>query len=63
MTEVPGEPVAKACGCGRKFTRAEWDALPFAYVYRDVFERVEYRHCICLSTLGLVLEKFKEDES
>lgn len=46
----------KKCGCGRVYTREEWNQLPIGYEQHDVFGRHEGRHCSCGSTLQVVLE-------
>lgn len=46
----------KKCGCGQTYTTpAEWTALPHAYHQTDTFATIEYRHCECGSTLGIIL--------
>jgi len=56
-----GPDILRAHACGRSFTRAEWAALPFAYVDMCVaslepdapFTRHVFRHCPCGSTIGV----------
>jgi len=49
--------VFKTHGCGRSFTREEWDALPHAFDFPTEDETGKYllesRHCPCKSTLGI----------
>lgn len=45
----------KACGCGRHFTRAEWDAIPSLGLMlsdRDGFE-LNLKNCACGSTISV----------
>ena len=52
--------VVKTCGCGRKFSTAEWRQLPHAYTQDDGVERVEYRNCPCGSTIGVRQARARE---
>jgi hypothetical protein len=45
----------KVCGCGRPYTRAGWDRLPFVGVQDDGVERIELRNCVCGSTIAVAL--------
>ncbi len=52
----------KRCGCGREYcgpTSSElplsWDMLPLAYHYTDDFATQEARHCVCLSTITVLI--------
>lgn len=54
--------VIKACGCGRTYTRDEWKAMTYhaeqtipADQYGNA-ETLEYRHCVCRSTLALDID-------
>lgn len=54
------EAVVKKCGCGRVFTQAQWDALPYGWREPgwDVDGAevlVEYRNCYCTSTIGIAV--------
>lgn len=48
-------PLVKACGCGRLYTRAQWDALAYVGPWDDETELFELRNCACGSTLALSL--------
>ena len=53
-------PIIKTCPmCGRTYTAEQWAALPFGYEDRDDFERLEFRHCPCTSTIAIVLETYR----
>ena len=43
------ELVVKRCGCGREYTQAQWNALPFC----GFIESCELRNCMCGSTIGI----------
>lgn len=47
----------KRCsGCGREFTRAQWDELEYVGPMDDGFEGLELRNCPdCDSTIAIVL--------
>ena len=49
--------VIKTCGCGRSYTRAEWEKLHFVGVQETESSRTRYRlemrNCICRSTIGV----------
>lgn len=59
----------KICGCGRSYSPtdhgpasnavlnlAPWSSLEFAYARADDFARAEARHCVCGSTLEIMIE-------
>ena len=48
--------VLKSCACGRRFTLAEWQALPGGTRAIQGGELYEVRHCACRSTLYVPLE-------
>lgn len=62
------DPIAKTCGCGARYTRAEWEALTIVGNYADEVEKLEMRQCTaCASTLAIVVETYagndtKEDD-
>ena len=43
----------KVCGCGARYTLAEFMALPLVGFVGDLEERVELRNCSCHSTIGI----------
>ena len=43
----------KICGCGARYTLAEFMALPLVGFVGDLVERCEMRNCPCGSTLGI----------
>ncbi len=53
--------VLKTCGCGRRYSRAEWGALPCVGVSfspadaEGPAEHLEYRNCSCGSTIAIVV--------
>lgn len=47
--------VVKTCGCGRRYTDAEWKQLKLVGVQDDGVERIELRSCTCRSTIAIVL--------
>ena len=50
----------KVCGCGRSYTRAEWEALPDRVVYAACTDEVhEQRRCVCGSHIIVVVEAGK----
>ena len=57
--DVEQDRPVKRHGCGREYSQAEWEQLPFAY--REHFdadefgpdETTEFRHCKCGSTIGI----------
>ena len=51
--------IYKSCGCGREYTLAEWEQLP--YVVRDKDAGLELRDCVCSSTLALTYATFPGD--
>lgn len=53
---APGE-LPKRCSCGRVHDAEAWARLPYRGVHDDGTERIELRHCACLSTIGVVLVK------
>lgn len=50
-------PLVNTCGCGRSYTRPEWDALPLlGQQHTDeagIHYLTELRNCECDSTLGI----------
>jgi hypothetical protein len=50
----PEPPPAITCGCGRTFTRSEFDSLPFVGTYDDgEGGTLVMRNCPCTSTHSL----------
>lgn len=47
-----GEPFSRECGCGRAFTRAEWEALPRLRDWTIDGRVFELRACACGSTMA-----------
>jgi hypothetical protein len=43
--------VVKTCGCGARYTAAEWGELQYVGVHDDWVERIELRNCRCGSTI------------
>jgi hypothetical protein len=55
MRRIPrsGTRTLKRCGCGREYTRAEWNELRLAGEQVDDVERGELRDCLCGSTIAV----------
>jgi len=45
--------VIKTCACGLKYTRDEWELLPYRGVQETPDENLELRDCKCGSTLAI----------
>jgi hypothetical protein len=45
--------LVRACGCGRTYTREEWDALPALGIETYGHRTLDHRQCACGSTLAL----------
>lgn len=49
----------KRCKCGNEYLTMEYfKRLPFAHRQSDEFATVEYRHCACKSTIGVIVHIF-----
>jgi hypothetical protein len=48
-------PIIKVCGCGRQYSKSNWEELPLCGVTDDGVERIELRQCVCESTIAIVL--------
>jgi hypothetical protein len=52
-----GATIIKRCGCGRTYTRAQWEALPDKTVYKHEWGEVhDQRPCPCGSHIVIVLD-------
>jgi hypothetical protein len=54
---VNAREIAAKCGCGRVYTRAEWEKLRFVGWQHDGEERIELRNCDCGSTFVLLSDR------
>jgi hypothetical protein len=53
---VAAKTFPKACSCGRSYTLREWEQLPGGKLWEtDWGEILELRHCVCRSTMSIVL--------
>ena len=53
------DAIIKRCGCGAMYNRAQWNALERPKVSTmegDPGEVLHYRHCVCGSTITVLLE-------
>lgn len=55
VDEPEWTPEPKRCSCGREHDAAAWKALPYCGVQEDVDARFELRHCVCGSTIAVLL--------
>lgn len=56
--EPAKDPIIKTCGCGRSYTASQWAALEYHATHKWPWGEVqEYRHCLCHSTIVVVLEE------
>jgi hypothetical protein len=46
----------KHCQCGQVYSPSAWQDLPYAYEMTDAFGVHEARHCVCNSTLLVLLK-------
>jgi len=47
--------VKKRCACGRSYSEAEWETLPYVGVQKIDDERLEIRNCVCGSSITVRL--------
>lgn len=57
----------KQCSCGKKYTKEQWDALPFVGVWPRMIDGLvlshddlELRTCLCGSTIAVPMKKEPE---
>lgn len=56
-------PIIKTCGCGRSYTASQWADLPFHALHTWPWGEVqEFRHCLCRSTIVIVLVEGLPDD-
>lgn len=59
----PEQDVIKECGCGLRYTRAQWETLEYVGKHPDPVEPLELRNCICGSTIAVDWEETDADVS
>lgn len=67
MTDAASSPASheyvKDCQCGRRYTKETWEFLPHAYDQTFAWGEVhEARHCVCGSTIVVVLSEGDPEE-
>ena len=54
----------KACACGRSYSAEEWLELPAGgrMALSDEEGDIDLRHCVCLSTISVLVSDLEEDD-
>lgn len=59
--ELDGEPLVKACACGRCYSASTWAALESCGRQVDAAEALDVRNCRCGSTIAIVVPHTLEE--